>query len=73
MNKPNMVKVMSSNIDSIAYDETDDSLYVLFKNGACYKYDSVPKQVYYEMLNSPSVGKYYKDYVTGKYTSSRVD
>ena len=73
MNKPLMVKVTSSNIDSIAYDETDDSLYVLFKKGACYKYDSVPKQVYDEMLSSTSVGKYYQEYVSGKYTSTRVD
>lgn len=68
-----MVKVTSSNIDSIAYDETDDSLYVLFKKGACYKYDSVPKQVYDEMLSSASVGNYYRQFVSGQYVSTRVD
>jgi hypothetical protein len=51
-----LIKVDSSNIDKLGYE--NETLYVLFKNGGLYKYNSVPLFHYQEIIKAESVGKY---------------
>lgn len=51
--------VQSSNIRSLAYHEPTRTLAVKFHNGSLYSYDSVPMDVYDELLNAPSVGQFF--------------
>ena len=62
------IKVMSSNIRSIGYDEKTLTLEVEFHNGSLRRYVGVPKMVYVSFLNAPSKGKYFHS-VVKKYQS----
>ena len=59
--------VRSSNISSIGYDASSNTLEVEFIGGAVYQYYGVPKPVYEELMRASSHGSYLADYVKGKY------
>ena len=50
------IKVKSSNIDKVAYDE--GSLYVEYVSGGLYRYLDVPKEKYDALLESDSKGRF---------------
>lgn len=64
--------VTSSNIDSIGYDESSETLEIEFLNGGVYQYFDVPKSVYYEMMSAASHGRYLAANIKGTYRFSKV-
>lgn len=72
MESRNYKPVDSSNISGVFYDEGNALLYVKFNNGAEYRYQDVPKDVYHELLSDPSPGAYLHDSIKGSYSYSRV-
>lgn len=63
-----MVKVESSCIKSIGYDEEKSELFVEFKSGQIYKYPNCSKTLYENFMNSSSKGRFLNDYlVEGSY------
>ena len=65
------VKVRSSNIDEVAYN--GDSLYVSYKAGNTYKYTSVPREVYNNLLESDSKGRFINSNIKEKYKYMKID
>ena len=58
----------SSNIKHIAYSPDAQVLLITFiKTNAVYIYESVPKKIYENLVNAPSVGKYFHNNIRGKY------
>ena len=53
--------VSSSNVDAIRWQ--DDTLYVRFLDGNIYWYEGFNVSIYWEMLNSPSKGKFVHQYL----------
>ena len=51
-------EIKSSNIKSAEYDTETKDLVVEFNNGAKYKYDGVPHQVYTKLRLAESQGKF---------------
>jgi len=64
--------VNSSNINSIGYDEANYLLEIEFKNGGIYIYSSVPKDAYNLIINAPSQGKYFNEYIRKEFACTRV-
>ena len=64
----NYVRVSSSNIAEIGYDDEAQTLGVKFNNGGEYWYPDVDKAVYDELMNASSHGRAFIDLV--KYTYS---
>lgn len=64
--------VSSSNVDSIGYDEDNETLEIEFKNGAIYQYFDVPLGVYNTLISSSSIGAYMASNIKGVYRFSRV-
>ena len=60
-----MVKVESSCIKSIGYDEEKSELFVEFKSGQIYKYPNCSKTLYENFMNSSSKGRFLNDYLVG--------
>lgn len=58
MATPEMHPVSSSNIASVGYDATSQTVYVTFLNGATYAYKGVSQQEYENLRTAPSVGSY---------------
>lgn len=64
--------VVSSNINSIGYDEKTLTLHVEFSNGAIYQYHDVPKEIYEKLLASASIGKYLYQNIKNIFRYSRI-
>jgi hypothetical protein len=72
MDLPELIPVSSSNVESIGYNESTESLFVKFLNGSTYEYKNVPKMEYEQLLASPSVGSYMNRNIKGAYTYERI-
>ena len=64
--------VSSSNVAEVGYDEGQRTLEVLFHSGAIYQYFEVPPQIFTELLQTSSVGKYLNTNVKGNFRYARV-
>lgn len=64
-------KVTSSNIDSVAWE--NETLYITFKRGDTYKYDEVSLDVYNQMVEASSVGKFFIANVRDNFTATKVE
>ena len=65
-----MVKVNSSNIDSVGHDGKD--LLVYYINGGKYRYSDVPKDLYDKMILAESKGKFMNQEIKGKFKYTRI-
>lgn len=70
MNIPEMIFVKSSNIKSIGFDGRN--LFVEFGKGAVYVYYDVPQELYIEMLNADSKGKFLNSIIKNGYRYERI-
>lgn len=64
--------VASSNIASIAYDETSETLEVEFLSGSIYQYYGVQKNMYEQLMQTGSKGRFLNTYIKNAYPYSRV-
>lgn len=63
----NRESVSSSNLESVGYDETTQTLEIMFKQGSVYQYNNVPKSVYDGLMSASSKGKYFAQYIKNVY------
>ena len=64
--------VVSSNISSIGYDPSLDTLEVEFWNGSIYQYYNVPRNIYEQLMETPSKGRFLHAKIKNTYPYSRV-
>lgn len=55
--------VSSSNLASVGYDASLNTLEIQFKNGGIYQYFNVPESIYKGLMNASSHGSYFDAYV----------
>ncbi|MEC4982839.1 MAG: KTSC domain-containing protein [Oscillatoria sp. PMC 1068.18] len=65
--------VKSSMAAAIAYSEVDKKLQVEFLSGSVYQYDNVEAEIWQELRNSDSTGKYYNSKIKGNYSCQRIE
>ena len=68
-----MVKVKSSNLDSIGYNESDRKLRVLFKGGRLYEYSNVPIDIFIALQKAESLGKFFQANVRTSFKFERIE
>ena len=49
------------------YDEGTQTLTIVFPNGQPYEFTGVPPDVWKGLLEAPSAGAYYHNYIRGQY------
>ena len=64
--------VDSSNIESIGYDYSSQTLEIEFLNGTIYQYFDVPQHIYDGIMSADSAGKYLADNIKGHYRYSKI-
>ncbi len=64
--------VESSNIASIGYDESIETLEVEFNHGGIYQYQNVGQNIYEAFMDAPSKGKFFNAYVKDVFSYSRM-
>ena len=67
-----MISVVSSNIESIGYDENTQILRVKFLNSTMYEYKNVPVMEYEQLKNASSVGSYFNRNISRSYPYEKV-
>jgi hypothetical protein len=65
-------EIKSSNIKSSEYDTESKELVVEFNNGAKYKYENVPHQVYTKFRLAESQGKFFTTDIAKQYSYKKV-
>lgn len=69
----NMIEVSSSNIQSVGYDESSQTVCVRFLNGSLYAYRGVPEHEFEGLKNAPSVGSYLHRNFKNVYPYERIE
>lgn len=64
--------VASSNISSFGYDAGTETLEVEFLSGAIYQYYNVPQNMYDQLMQAGSKGRFLNTYIKNAYPYSRV-
>ena len=64
--------VDSSAFSQIGYDDTTETLVVVFHNSGAYEYLNVPTDVAYDFENADSLGGFYNDYIKGQYPCNKL-
>jgi len=59
--------VVSSDLASIGYDPTTQTLEIEFKATGIYRYFSVPADVFESLRTTPSPGKFFLQHIKGKF------
>lgn len=62
----------STNLTKIGYDYHTQTLEVWFRNGGVYRYSNVPASVWEDFQSANSVGKFFHNFVRGKYPTTKV-
>lgn len=66
------IRVRSSNISSIGYEASTNTLEVEFHSGSIYQYSRVPERVYDALMRAGSHGAYFNDHVRDSYSTRQV-
>ncbi len=64
--------VASSNVRSVGYDPNTLTLEVEFLNSSIYQYYGVPENMYEQMMQEQSKGRFLNIYIRNQYPYSRV-
>jgi len=67
------VKVESSSISEIGYNEVNQILEVKFPRGSIYEYYKVPHKLVFEFMFAESKGKYFHKNIQNVYKFKKVD
>jgi hypothetical protein len=64
--------VDSTNLKKVGYDRKTKELEITFQNGRVYVYDDVPEEVFKELLDADSKGRYFNSEIRDDYQYYRV-
>ncbi|MEA5572503.1 KTSC domain-containing protein [Calothrix sp. UHCC 0171] len=67
-----MLPINSSMANAVGYDADMSVLQIEFRNGAVYQYAGVEPEVWQDLHDTNSVGKYFNNEIRGNYLSSRI-
>ena len=68
----NRIPVSSSNLASIGYDFQSLTLEIEFKDGSVYQYFDVPDNMYEDLMQAPSKGKFFHAHIKIFYRDTRL-
>lgn len=66
------MSVPSTNVASIGYDASTQTLEVEFTNGSIYQYFNCGKELYHQFMTAPSKGQFLNAYIKNAYPYSRI-
>ena len=67
-----MLPTDSTNVKAIRYVRSSESLFILFKQGAIYRYGNVPANIYHAMLKAESIGSFFHHNVRMSYEYENI-
>jgi hypothetical protein len=64
--------VSSSNLLSVGYEASSETLEVEFKNQSIYQYYNVPQFMHEQLMQAPSIGAFFNANIRNAYAAARV-
>lgn len=68
----NRTPVSSSNLRSVGYDSSTNTLEIEFNNGGIYQYSGVPYSVYQGLMAASSHGSYFHAHIRDSYPYRKI-
>ncbi len=68
----NMVPVASTSIEAIGYDPKSQVLRIAFRTGGLYEYHEVPQDIAASLIHAPSKGRFYAQWIKGRFNPLRI-
>lgn len=66
------IRVKSSNLRSIGYDEPTQILEIEFQQGGTYQYFGVSKKIYDNLMKALSHEEYYERFIKNRYRRKKI-
>jgi hypothetical protein len=66
------VQVGSSNLASIGYDPSTETLEIEFLNGRIYEYYGVPESIHADLMGASSHGIYFRAHIMNSFNCQRT-
>ncbi len=63
--------VSSSNLSSVGYDESTETLEIQFHNGSVFQYHDVPAETHVQLINARSVGGFFSSNIRNTFAHSK--
>jgi hypothetical protein len=67
-----MLPVESSMANAVGYDAANQVLQIEFYNGTTYQFEEVEPEIWDELHDTDSIGRYFNTEIRGNYESSRI-
>jgi len=67
-----MIPVQSSNIESIGYESSTETLHVRFTDGSTYEYKGVPSFIYDGLMSASSHGSFLNREIKNQYPYEKI-
>ena len=64
--------VTSSNLRSVGYDSTSQTLEIEFNSGSIYQYFDVPSTVHSSLISAGSKGSYFQAFIKDRYRYHKI-
>jgi len=64
--------VVSSELHSVGYDDSDNVLEVAFRTGGVYRYFGVPRTLFVSLINAPSKGQFFNKQIKPAFFCLRI-
>ena len=68
-----LTKVDSSMVYAVGYDPEEEVLEIVFTSGEIWGYKKVPQEVYEELMNTNSIGRYMRSNVLDCYSEYPIN
>lgn len=67
-----VIRVESTSLQAVGYDEATRVLYVQFRAGGIYAYQAVPASIYNDLLRAPSVGRFFNEMIRDRFPFQEI-
>ncbi|MNE26053.1 hypothetical protein D3C81_713620 [compost metagenome] len=64
--------VNSSNLASVGYDASNQTLEIEFHHGGVYQYYNVTENVYIDLINAGSIGSFFSHNIKNAYQTQKI-
>lgn len=67
-----LIQVVSTNLSKVGYDEENEILLIIFNSGSAYEFQKVPRDIYNNLLQAPSIGNFFNKYVRKSFVYKKI-
>ena len=67
-----LLPVNSSTLSKVGYDPSSGTMIIVFNTGSTYEFQQMPKDIYDNLLNSPSLGAFFNQNIRKRFMFKKI-